>query len=82
MCTRFIYESKDENKSFSYLFGYEKENPSYFYLKDVILKDIVFSNNNINQNTFETSYTANLELAKNTFLKHMENMEISDLENI
>jgi len=42
----------------------------------------VFSNNNINQNTFETSYTANLELAKNTFLKHMENMEISDLENI
>src|SRR5437588_8190393 len=33
---KFIFDSKDEGISRSYIFGYEKDNPSYEYLKSKI----------------------------------------------
>lgn len=60
---KFIYDSKDDGISRSYIFGYEKDNPSYEFLKTkVFLED--------SDNSFsiqETIYTRNLEVSKQFF---------------
>lgn len=60
---KYIFESKDKGISRSYIFGYEKDNPSYEYLKTKIFGECS-EENYVEQ---ETIYTSNLERAKNFF---------------
>jgi uncharacterized protein with ParB-like and HNH nuclease domain len=75
---KFIYDSKDEGISRSYIFGYEKDNPSYEFLKTrIFLED---STNSETQQ--ETTYTNNLEFAKAFFLEQLKNLSYTEIENI
>lgn len=75
---RYIYDSKDNGISKSYIFGYEMDNPSYEYLKTEIFKD----NSNSSYNKEETIYTNNLSEAKQFFLSHLDRLNFEDIENI
>jgi len=75
---KFIYDSKDEGISKSYLFGYHKDNPSYEYLKVKILNE----NSEENFTLQETSYTFNLVNAKEYFAKQLSELAITEKENI
>ena len=59
----------------AYLFGYERDNPSYEYLKTKILGEP----SNQFQGT-ETSYTANLKNAQSFFQKNVKNASSEDIE--
>jgi uncharacterized protein with ParB-like and HNH nuclease domain len=78
ICKRFISESKDENKSKSYLFGYEETNPSYDYLIECIYQDKLSKNISIQ----ETTYTYNLNYAKSFFIKKLSDMNFEQLEEL
>ncbi|MBK9564106.1 MAG: DUF262 domain-containing protein [Saprospiraceae bacterium] len=56
----YIFDSKDDGISRSYIFGYEKDNPSYEFLKVNIFEESSSSGYNIE----ETIYTHNLTNAK------------------
>ncbi len=73
---KFIFESKDEGISRSYLFGYEKDNPSYEYLKTQIFKEKKDNDFKIE----ETTYTNNLEFAKAFFKKSLEKISLPEKE--
>ncbi len=73
---KFIFESKDNGISKSYLFGYEKDNPSYEYLKTKILNEASEENFPVQ----ETVYTYNLEVAKNYFKEQLERLSLNDIE--
>ncbi len=73
---RFIYDSKDENKSKSYIFCYEESNPSFEYLiKHVYNSDSSFC-------TQETVYTQNLDNALHFFTEQIEKLNNDELEFI
>jgi hypothetical protein len=74
---RFIYESKDDGISRSYIFGYEKDNPSYEFLKTKI-----FCEQSSTNNSQETVYTHNLIRAKDFFSKCIENFSHEELEKL
>lgn len=75
---KFISESKDKGISQSYLFGYEKDNPSYEYLKHSI-----FNNEDHLQRQFQdTAYTSNLENAKQSFTLKLKNLTKEEVESI
>jgi uncharacterized protein with ParB-like and HNH nuclease domain len=59
---KFIFDSKDDGISRSYIFGYEKDNPSYEFLKTKI-----FCERSSAGPTEETVYTHNLAQAKQFF---------------
>jgi uncharacterized protein with ParB-like and HNH nuclease domain len=61
----------------AYLFGYEKDNPSYEYLKTQILGEA--SNH---YQGVETTYTANLAFARNYFLNKVKELPHEDLERL
>ena len=67
---KFIFESKDNGISRSYIFGYEVDNPSYEFLKQSIFNEIS-ENQGIIQ---ETIYTHNLIKAKNFFQEKLKNL--------
>jgi RNA binding exosome subunit len=75
---RFIYDSKDNGISRSYIFGYEKDNPSYEFLKTKIFNETSTSgyNNEI------TIYTHNLENAKTFFKKRLQELKKEEKEII
>lgn len=75
---KFIFESKDNGISRSYLFGYEKDNPSYEFLKT----DIFLENSDNHSTAEKTIYTHNLLFAKNYFSELISALEITALENI
>lgn len=75
---RFISESKDENKSCTYLFGYEVENPSYMYL----VKKIFDDNGTDLTSLQETTYTLNLMNAVAFFEKKLEPLSVEELESV
>lgn len=75
---RFIFESKDGGISRSYLFGYEKDNPSYEYLKTNIFGETSDSSNTPQ----ETIYTINLENAKKFFNDELEKLTKKEIEVI
>jgi uncharacterized protein with ParB-like and HNH nuclease domain len=75
---KFIYDSKDDGISRSYIFGYEKDNPSYEFLKTRIF--LGKSDNSFSIQ--ETIYTRNLENSKQFFLQKLKEIEISEIENI
>jgi uncharacterized protein with ParB-like and HNH nuclease domain len=75
---KFIFESKDGGISRSYIFGYEKDNPSYEFLKTSI-----FTESSDNHSTSEhTIYTHNLAAAKAFFLEKLRELTHDGLEKI
>lgn len=75
---KFIFESKDNGISRSYLFGYEKDNPSYEFLKTEI-----FHEQSDSHSTSElTIYTHNLYFAKKFFSEQLSSLDFSKLEKV
>ena len=72
---KFIFESKDDGISRSYIFGYEKDNPSYDYLKSKIFNEDLedFSSQP------ETVYTNNLESAKLFFRENLSKLTFDEI---
>lgn len=62
----FIFQERKGGLSRSYIFGYEKDNPSYEFLKTHIFCEVSSSNQSV-----ETLYTHNLENAKKFFMDNM-----------
>jgi len=75
---KFVYDSKDDGFSRSYIFGYEKDNPSYDFLKAKIFNEQLddFSSQP------ETLYTHNLENAKAFFVKQLKDLTFGKIEEI
>lgn len=73
--SKFIFDSKDGGISRSYIFGYEKDNPSYEYLKTKIFLEK--STSSLDE---ETVYTQNLEYAKNFFRDLVGKLSFEELE--
>lgn len=74
----FLFESKDEYKSRTYLFGYEDKNPSYEYLITKIFREKSEHSSEVQ----ETTYTDNLEKAKNFFNDNLQKLDEIQLEEI
>lgn len=73
---KFIFESKDNGISRSYLFGYEVDNPSYEFLKQNIFME-KSDNQGLSQ---ETIYTYNLLKAKEFFKEKLNNTSFHEKE--
>ncbi|WP_417861440.1 DUF262 domain-containing protein [Winogradskyella sediminis] len=75
---KFIFDSKNEGVSRSYIFGYEKDNPSYDYLKSKVFNEQLedFSSEP------ETIYTHNLERAKDFFKTQLSELKYEEIEEI
>lgn len=75
---KYIFESKDKGISRSYLFGYEKDNPSYECLKQRIFGE----SSDIHSMAEETIYTKNLRAAKEYFSEQIKECGTERLEQI
>jgi uncharacterized protein with ParB-like and HNH nuclease domain len=75
---KFIFDSKDDGISRSYLFGYEKDNPSYEFLK----RKIFLEHSDNSFSIQETIYTSNLENSRNFFLEKLKPLDITQIEDI
>lgn len=75
---KFLYRSyKDIYKS--YIFGYEKDNPSYEYFKTKILNQVSFL---ADKEPEITLYTRNLERAKTFFAKKLKELSLDEVEKV
>lgn len=75
---KYIFERKGGGISLSYIFGYEKDNPSYEFLKKHI-----FGENSINHAVAEdTVYTKNLAAAKCFFSEKLKELSSSQVERV
>lgn len=75
---KYIFESKDGGISRSYIFGYDKDNPS-----DEFLKTRVFGASSDNHSVIEeTNYTRNLMEAKEFFGEKLKSLDHQQLENV
>lgn len=74
---KFIFDSKNDGISRSYVFGYEKDNPSYEYLKTEI-----FLEKSATATSQETIYTQNLERAKKFFIERVAVLSSSERETL
>lgn len=74
---RFLFEEKDETSNKTFLFCYEKDNPSYSFLVSKIFNqsDIVATEEN-------TIYNNNLINAKQFFLSKLQGLSFDELENV
>jgi uncharacterized protein with ParB-like and HNH nuclease domain len=72
---KFIFETKDSGISRSYIFGYEKDNPSYEFLKTEIFQE-TSSKQYVSE---ETIYTHNLLNAKNYFLEKLQSFTTDEV---
>lgn len=59
---RYIVDSPDSGVVNSYMFGYEEQNPSYEFMRQVIFREKINS-----RELDETAYTSNLKFAKEYF---------------
>jgi hypothetical protein len=75
---KYIFESKDKGISRSYIFGYERDNPSYEFLKTRIFLE-PSDNHEIGELTI---YTKNLMAAKEYFASKLKDMTIPDLARV
>lgn len=75
---KFIFDTRDNGISRSYIFGYEKDNPSYNFLKVKIFGE----NINSTEELQETIYTQNLINAKKFFIEKLKKLKHSDIEII
>lgn len=73
---KFIFDKKNKGISRSYIFGYEKDNPSYTFLKTNVFKE----ETDLAYDIEETVYTNNLENAKNFFVEYLKDLSKKDLE--
>lgn len=73
---KYIFDSKQSSTARSYLFGYEKDNPSYEFLK----KRIFLESSDIHFQDEETIYTKNLLAAKGFFQEKLEHLNKTELE--
>ncbi len=74
---RFVYDSKDDGISRSYIFGYERDNPSYEFLKTRI-----FCEKTTQSTSEETVYTLNLDHAKRFFVERLTGCSLEELERV
>ena len=74
---KFIFDTKDEGISRSYIFGYEKDNPSYEFLKTKVFGE--FSSTDGSE---ETIYTNNLDSSKLFFAEKISTMSFSEIEDL
>jgi len=75
---KYIFESRDKGVSRSYIFGYEKDNPSHEYLKTKIFMEPSDSHSTGE----ETIYTQNLSRAKLYFAERLAPLDTAQLENV
>ena len=75
---KFIFDSKDDGISRSYIFGYEKDNPSYEFLK----RRIFLEGSDTSLPIQETIYTQNLENAKAFFLNKLGELDFARIEQL
>lgn len=75
---KYIFESKDGGISRSYIFGYEKDNPSYEYL----ITGIFLERSTTHVIEEKTIYTENLRKAKAYFIERLKNKDVQSLERI
>lgn len=75
---KFIFESRDGGISRSFLFGYEKDNPSYEFLKTVILEE----RSDSYSPSEETIYTHNLMAAKEFFKQKLMPLSLPELAQL
>ncbi|PZO47712.1 MAG: hypothetical protein DCF15_18695, partial [Phormidesmis priestleyi] len=75
---KFIFDSKDDGISRSYIFGYEQDNPSYEYLKTHIFGEYSTTAGDLK----ETTYTQNLRHAKLFFRGELEALNHNELGRI
>lgn len=75
---RYIYLTKDSGISKSYIFGYEKDNPSYEFLKT----EIFLNESDDHSTSEETIYTHNLINAKHFFKKKIETLNKEQIESL
>lgn len=71
---KFLFEKRTGGVSRSYIFGYEKDNPSYNFLKNRIFGE------RIEDNVEHTVYTRNLEFAKEYFSEKFDKMSFGEVE--
>ena len=74
---KFLFEEKDELSNKTFLFSYEKDNPSYSFL----IKKI-FSQTDLVAHDENTIYNNNLLRAKEFFISQLEKMEQDQIEEI
>lgn len=72
---KFLFDSKDGGISRSYIFGYEKDNPSYEFLKSRVFKEKITSGF-----LQETIYTKNLENAKSYFTEKVAELSAGEVQ--
>ena len=75
---KYIFDSKPEEISRSYIFGYEKDNPSYEFLKTSIFGE----SSDIHHPKEETIYTKNLLCAKKFFKDKLLNLQEEEINII
>ena len=76
---KYIYESKPEENSKSFLFSYELQNPSYSFLAECIYQNEEILKTRIQ----ETAYTKNLKEAYDFFFKKLDEIkDNTEIENI
>lgn len=75
---KYIFDSKDNGVSRSYLFGYEKDNPSYDFLKSKIFNE----SDQVEAPLDETIYTQNLINAKQYFLEKLSFFNNEEIEDV
>ena len=75
---RYIWDSKPDGVSGSYIFGYHKDNPSYEFLKTKVFN----KNSGSAYLKEETIYTQNLQNAKQFFVDKLSELEIHDVEEV
>lgn len=73
---KYVFDLKTETSSRSYLFGYERDNPSYEFLKKNIFKE-ASDRHHVDE---ETIYTKNLLAAKEFFGERLKDFNTVDLE--
>ncbi|PMM07175.1 hypothetical protein BCT62_18335 [Vibrio splendidus] len=74
ICKQYILFKADDGQRESFIFGYEKDNPSDEYLKTTIFGE--HSHSNLHQ---ETLYTQNLLAAKSYFKDQLDQLEPDDI---
>ena len=74
---RYLFQSKNGGASRSYIFGYERDNPSYEYLKTEI-----FGEQSASARHEETVYTNNLHVAQQFFNEQLNTLNKSDIEDL
>jgi len=73
---KYIFESRDKGLSRSYVFGYEKDNPSYEYLKTKIFLE----HSDAHSIGELTIYTHNLSHAKQFLAEKIAGLDVAGLE--